>query len=78
VVSPQQADSGDYNSQVHTIDRVKSRVSSTFPSPAKEKMKEAMDAYTPPGTPGPADQMAVRIQLLYSRLTGSLRMVYLF
>ena len=70
-----QADSGDYSSKVHTVERMQTRVANSFPSPVKEKMRLVLDAprtsTSAPGA-GPAEQLASRIQLLYSRLAGEL------
>jgi len=63
-----QAESGDFNPEVHTIENIKLRVALRFPSPARNKMQALMSP-TLAGS-GLGDSLALRVQHLYARIAG--------
>ena len=63
-----QAESGDFNPEVHGVDNIKLRVASRFPNPARSKMRALMSP-TLAGT-NLADVLAYRIQHIYARVAG--------
>jgi hypothetical protein len=63
-----QADSGDFNPDVHTIDNIKERVCTRFPRPISTQMR-ALLSPTLIGN-GMADALAERIMFLYARIAG--------
>jgi hypothetical protein len=63
-----QAESGDFNPSIHSLEVLKSRVSSRFPNPLKSKMKALMSS-TVAGS-GLANDLATRVQHEYARIAG--------
>lgn len=63
-----QAESGDFCPRIHNTDLLKGKVLNRFPNPIKEKMR-ALCSSTLSGN-NLADDLAIRVQALYSRLAG--------
>jgi len=63
-----QADSGDFQPEVHTLENVKLRVCTRFPRPISTQMRALMSP-TLIGN-GMADALAERIMYLYARIAG--------
>ena len=63
-----QADSGDFNPNVHSIENIKLRVCHQFPRPISTQMRALMSP-TLIGN-GMADALAERIMFLYARIAG--------
>lgn len=66
-----QAESGDFNPEVHTVDAVKARIANRFPNPIRSRLK-ALSSPTLAGSNLAVD-VAVRAQTLYARLAGKSR-----
>lgn len=62
-----QAESGDFNPDLHDINNIKQRVSARFPHPVNLKMQNLIS------TQGisAANNLAERIQNIYARLAGN-------
>lgn len=63
-----QADSGDFNEEIHTLENIKYRAIHTFPRPLSTVMK-ALTSPTLAGS-GKGDELARKIQYLYARVAG--------
>lgn len=64
-----QADSGDFDSDVHTVENVQHRVCTAFPRPISTRMK-ALLSPTISGGGNKAEELAEKVQFLYARLAG--------
>ena len=64
-----QAESGDFNSDIHTLDIIQQRVCQTFPRPISTRMR-ALLSPTLGGAGSAADELAAKIQYLYARIAG--------
>lgn len=64
-----QADSGDFDGDVHTIDNIQHRICAAFPRPISTRMK-ALLSPTISGGGRKADDLAEKVQFLYARLAG--------
>jgi hypothetical protein len=64
-----QADSGDFDSDVHTVENVQHRVCTAFPRPISTRMK-ALLSPTISGGGNKAYELAEKVQFLYARLAG--------
>ena len=67
-----QAESGDFKPAVHSLQSMKQRVATRFPNPIRSRMK-ALCSSTLAGT-GAADDLAIRVQSMYARLAGKLKL----
>jgi hypothetical protein len=63
-----QAEAGDFNPLIHSLEVLKTRVSSRFPNPLRSKMKALMSS-TVSGS-GLANDLATRVQHEYARIAG--------
>jgi len=63
-----QADSGDFQPEVHNLDMVKLRVCTRFPKPISTQMRALMSPTLRDN--GMADALAERIMFLYARIAG--------
>lgn len=63
-----QADSGDFNPEIHTVENMKLRIASRFPNPVRSKMRALMSP-TLAGS-GLGDAVAYKVQHLYARVAG--------
>jgi hypothetical protein len=75
-----QADSGDYDASIHTIPKLQIRISTSFPSPIRDRMKvyltvsEKKDKKVKEreeANKAKAQELCSRVILLYSRLAGT-------
>ena len=67
-----QAESGDFNPSIHSIQSLKQRVATRFPNPVRSKMR-ALSSPTLSGS-GLADDLALRAQALYARAAGKTKL----
>jgi len=63
-----QAESGDFNPAIHTLENIKLRVASRFPNPVRAHMR-ALESASISGN-GLSDAIAERVQFLYARIAG--------
>ena len=63
-----QSESGDYNSQLHTLENLTTRIKTRFPNPIRDKMR-ALTSNTISGNKLSED-IAIRVQSIYLRLAG--------
>ena len=67
-----QADSGDYRSDIFTLENVQQRIASSFPDPVRSRMRAYLCEDKRRGRDlVKAGEIATRVQLLYSRLAGA-------
>ena len=64
-----QAESGDFDDDIHTLENIQLRVCQTFPRPISTRMK-ALLSPTLGGAGSAADGLAAKIQYLYARIAG--------
>lgn len=69
-----QAETGDYQTSMHTTDYIQDRVSVRFPPPIRDRMKNLLAQRKA----AEATSIATRIQSLYGRLVGNCRPLILF